>query len=151
MEVNLDDIDLAIVVNIEILRQVLRKMSVNEQRRWWIACEPEYALERGYLTVAYGCRGCRDPLNTLLYRIPILNTDHPVGGRDRLVVLLDTSVITPEQPGLYHEGNRVVEDQIADMEEFLIPIRRALIPVLAEYSGLDGSRWADPVAYKEQF
>jgi hypothetical protein len=139
MNINLDDVDLAIVVNVEILREVLGKMSVNG-RRWWIACEPSYGLENGYITLAYGHPGAIDRLNTLLYRIPILNTERPIGGTDKFIVLLDASVITPEQPGLYLENDRVVADEIADMEDFLIPIQRALIPVLAEYSGLDGSR-----------
>jgi hypothetical protein len=149
MDFNLDDIDLAVVVNIEILREVLGKLSVNG-RRWWIACEPEYALERGSLTVGHGCPGCSDRLNTVLYRVPVLNTDRPVGGADKLVVLLDAGVITPEQPGLYREGNKVVEDAIADMEEFFIPICRALVPLLAESCGLDRSRWADGVTSKKR-
>jgi hypothetical protein len=144
MEINLDDVDLAIVVKVEILREVLRKMSVNG-RRWWIACEPEYALEKGYITIGYGDPNCLDRLNTVLYRIPTLNTDRPLGGPDQLVVLLDSSVVTPEQPGLYRDGDNVVEDEIADIEDFFIPIRRALVPVLAQYSGFDLSMFGDAV------
>lgn len=146
MGIDLDDIELAVVVNIEILREVLKKMSING-RRSWIASEPQYALELGSVTVAFGTPGCSDPLNVVLFRFPVLNTEHPAGGPDKLLVMLDS--ITIEQPGLYRDGDGVTEDEIADIEEFLIPLRRALVPVLAEYSGLDGRRWAGGVAAEE--
>jgi hypothetical protein len=74
-------------------------------------------------------------LNTVYYRVPILNTDRPLGGSDKLVVLLDSSAIVPDQAGLYHEGDRVVEDQFADIQDFFIPIERALVFVLADHCG----------------
>lgn len=135
MEVNLEDVDLAAVVNVEILREVLNKMSAQHGRRWWIACEPQYALERGYITIGYGDPRCTDRLNTMYYRAPILNRERPIGGPDKLVVLLDSSVVAPEQGGLYREGDHVIEDEIADMEEFFIPICRALVPVIADHCG----------------
>ncbi len=145
MDINLDDVDLAIVVNVEILREVLHKIC-KMGRKWWIACEPEYALERGYLTIGYGDPGCTDRLNTVLYRLPILNTEPPIGGPDKLVVLLDSSVVAPEQPGVYRHGERVVEDVIADIEDFFIPIQRAFVQVLAE---LTGARWTSATRFKE--
>jgi hypothetical protein len=36
MDLNLDDVDIALVVNVEILRQVLKKLSSNG-KRWWIS------------------------------------------------------------------------------------------------------------------
>jgi hypothetical protein len=134
MDLNLDDIEIALVVNVEILRQVLKKLSSNG-KRWWIACEPAYVLENGFLTVGYGDPGCVDRLNTVYYKLPLLNDDPPLGGPDKLVVVLDSSVVVPEQRGLYREGNRVLEDEIADIEDFFLPITRALVPVLAEYTG----------------
>lgn len=134
MEINLDEVDLAVAVNVGVLREVLYKLSANG-RTWWIACEPTYALERGYVTVAFGCPGCSDRLNTVLYRLPILNSEPPRGGPDKLVLLIDPSVVTAEQPGLYRESNGVELDELADMEDFLLPIRRALVGVLAEYTG----------------
>jgi hypothetical protein len=134
MELNLDDVDVAVVVSIEILREVLKKLSVNG-KKWWIACEASYAMEAGFVTIGYGDPGCVDRLNTVYYKVPILNQDPPVGGPDKLVVLLDSSVVVAEQPGLYHEDGRVLEDQVADMEDFFMPITRALVPVLAEYNG----------------
>jgi len=135
MKVSLDDVDLAIVVNVEILREVLKKMSV-DGRKWWIACEPAYALERGYVSLGFGDPRCKDRLNTVYYRLPILNTERPIGGPDKLVVLLDSSVAIPEQAGLYREGDRVTEDEFADIQDFFIPIERALVPVLAYFCGV---------------
>lgn len=146
MEINLDEVDLAIVVNIEILREVLRKMSDNP-RQWWIACEPAYALEKGHVTIGFGDPASCDRLNTLYYRVPILNADQPPGGPDKLLVLLDASVITPEQAGLYREGDRIIEDGLADLEDFYIPIRRALIPILADHSGFDWTKLSGGSAF----
>lgn len=134
MDINFDDVDLAVVVNIEILREVLCRMSAGG-RRWWIACEPAYALERGYISLGFGDPRCVDRLNTVYYRVPILNTEQPVGGPDKLVVLLDPTVIVAEQVGLYREGDRVTEDEFADIEDFFVPIQRALVPVLAAHVG----------------
>src|SRR6266567_4099133 len=46
----------------------------------------------GTITLGYGDPGCEDRLNTLYYRVPILNEERPMGGPDRLVVLLDSTV-----------------------------------------------------------
>jgi hypothetical protein len=46
-----------------------------------------------------------------------------------------SSMVVPEQRGLYRKGDRVLEDEIADIEDFFLPIARALVPVLAEYTG----------------
>jgi hypothetical protein len=135
MKISLDDVDLAVVVNVDIFREVLKKMSVVNGRRWWIACEPAYALDTGYITVGYGDPHCSDRLNTVLYRVPILNIDWPPGGPDKLVVLLDSSVVVADQPGLYRGDDGVGPDEVADFEDFFVPILRALVPVLADYVG----------------
>lgn len=109
MEISLDEVDLAVVVNVEILREVLRKLSKNG-KRWWIACEPACAMETG-ITIGYGDPGCKDRLNTVYYRVPVLNTQRPLGGPDKLLVLLDSSVVVPEQAGLYREGDRVSAEE----------------------------------------
>ena len=135
MEFNIDDVDIAVVVNVEILREVLKKLSANG-KRWWIACEPAYTLESGSVTIGYGDPGCVELLNTVYYKLPILNQEMPLGGPDSLVVLVDSSVLVAEQAGLYREDDRVLEDPVADMEEFFMPIARALVPVLAQDSGV---------------
>lgn len=135
MDLNWDDIEIAVAVNVEVLRQVLKKLSRNG-KKWWIACEPAYALESGFIIIGFGAPGCVDRLNTIFYKVPILNEDPPLGGPDKLVVLLDSSVIVAEQCGLYREGDRVLQDEIADFEDFFTPIVRAMVPVLAEYIGV---------------
>ena len=92
-------------------------------------------VEAGFLTIGYGDPGCVDRLNTIYYKLPILNEDPPLGGPDKQVVLVDSSVLIAEQCGLYREGDRVLEDQVSDLEDFFTPILRAVVPVLAEYIG----------------
>ena len=71
-----------------------------------------------------------DRLNTLYYKIPVLNESKPVAGVDKLVLLLDPSVLLPEQHGFYLENGRVVKDEFADLECFFFPIKRALTEML---------------------
>jgi hypothetical protein len=54
----------------------------------------------------------------------MLNEELPPGGTDSLVVLLHPEVVWPEQPGLYSEGGRVLQDEIEDVHCFLFPIQR---------------------------
>lgn len=129
MEVSLEEIDLGVVVNLETLRKVLKDLSV-DGRRWWIASDPINALESGFVTIGHGDPGCIDRLNTLYYRLPVLNDEKRVAGFDKLLLLLDVSVIFPEQPGLYIEDGRVLKDEFSDIECFFFPIKRALAEML---------------------
>lgn len=129
MELSLEDIDLGVVVNIETLRKALKGLSV-DGRRWWIASDPADALESGFVTIGHGDPGCVDRLNTLYYKAPILNEERPTAGTEKLVLLLDSSVIFAEQPGLYIEEGLVSKDEFSDMECFFFPIKRALAEML---------------------
>jgi hypothetical protein len=129
MEVSLDEIELAFVANLATLREVLKKLSVNG-KRWWIASDPADSLESRFLTIGHGDPGCVDRLNTLYYRVPILNEEKSVAGADKLVLLLDSSVVLPEQRGFYLEDGRVVNDDFADLEYFFFPIKRGLTEML---------------------
>jgi hypothetical protein len=131
MEFRLDEIDLGFVVSLETLREVLKSMSING-RKWWIASDPSDAMETHTVTVGHGDPGCRDRLNTLYFRVPVLNEDEPRAGTEKLILLLDFSVISAEQAGLYIEEGRVLKDEIADLESFFDPIQRALIAKLRE-------------------
>jgi hypothetical protein len=131
MDFGLDDVDLGFVVSLATLREVLRSMSVNG-RKWWIASDPADALESHTVTVAHGDPACRDRLNTLYFRVPVLNEGKPMAGTERLILLLDCSVVSAEQAGLYIEDGRVLNDEIADLESFFDPIQRALIAKLRE-------------------
>jgi len=81
VELILDDVEIAVVVNLEILRQLLKKLSRNG-KKWWIAWEPSSAQEAGFITIGYGDPACVDRLNTIYYQVPVLNEDPPVGGPD---------------------------------------------------------------------
>jgi hypothetical protein len=123
--IEIDDVDLGFVVNLSTLREALAELSVNG-RRWWIASDPADVLSTGTITIGHGDPGCVDRLNTLYYRVPVLNEDVPRAGTGHLLVLLHPSVVSPEQIGLYLEHGRVVQDAIEDAESFYFPIQRAL-------------------------
>jgi hypothetical protein len=125
MDINLDDVDLGFVVNLETLREGLARLSDNG-RTWWIASDPADALDRGYVTVGHGDPGCLNRLNTLYYRLPLLNEESPAAGTGHLDILLHPSIVRPEQPGLYLERGRVLHDEIEDIQSFFFPIQRAL-------------------------
>lgn len=129
MEIDFDEIELAFAVNVRTLREVLRKLSVNG-KRWWIASDLTDATEAGFITIGHGDPGCVDRLNTIYYRVPILNEEKPVAGADKLVLLLDPSVVWAEQPGFYMEDDKVAKDEFADLECFFFPIKEALIATL---------------------
>lgn len=131
MDACLDEVELSLIVNIETLREVLKKLNVNS-RLWWIASDPADALDSGFVTIGHGDPGCVDRLNTVYYKLPVLNGEKPFGGFDKLVLLLDSSVIVAEQAGLYWEDGRVFEDQFADLECFFLPIKRALAGMMNE-------------------
>jgi hypothetical protein len=129
MEIDVSEVEVGFIVNLKTLREVLQGLSVGG-RRWWIACDPLEALDRRSLTVGHGDPGCTDRLNTLYYNFPVLNCEKTIAGPDRLVLCVDSSVISAEQPGLYVEDGHVLEDAFTDMECFFRPIRQALIELL---------------------
>jgi hypothetical protein len=129
MRFHLDEVDLGFVVNLETLRDVLKAMSVNG-RKWWIASDPSDAVDSHTVTIGHGDPDCHDRLNTLYYRVPVLNEEMPMAGTDKLTLMLDSSVVWAEQPGLYFEDGRVGHDSAADLEFFFDPIQRALLAKL---------------------
>ena len=126
---DIGEVRLGFVVNLGTLRKVLKGLSING-RRWWVASDPTDAVESHSVTIGHGDPGCVDRLNTLYFRVPVLNDEKPWAGTDRLILLLDCSVISAEQPGLYMEAGRFLEDPLADLECFFQPIRQALIAML---------------------
>jgi hypothetical protein len=129
MDFSLDEVDLGFVVNLETLREVLKSMSVNG-RKWWIASDPSYAIDTHTVTIGHGGPRCVDRLNTLYFRVPVLNDEMPMAGTDKLTLMLDSSVVSAEQPGLYFEGGRVFKDSVEDLQSFYDPIQRALLTKL---------------------
>jgi hypothetical protein len=127
MDVVCDEIELGFVVNLKTLREVLKTLSI-DGNRWWIACDPYDAFARGYVSIGHGNPHCTDRLNTLFFRIPILSSEIPKAGTDRLVLLFDPSTSFPEEPGYYYlENGRVMQDPLEDFSCFYHPIKCALI------------------------
>ena len=126
MYTSLDEVELAVVINLETLREVLQSMSV-DGKRWWIASDPHDAVAGGYISIGHGDPGCSDRLNTLYFRVPVLNDEMPMGGTERLVLLFDESTSFPQEPGFYLEDSKVVEDPFEDLMSFFEPIKYALV------------------------
>jgi hypothetical protein len=125
MDLDLDEVDFGFVVSLETLREVLSSMSIHG-RTWWIASDPHDAIATHTVTIGHGDPGCHDRLNTLYYRVPVLNAALPMAGTDQLRLLLDSSLVLAEQPGLYSDNGRVLQDSAADLVAFFDPIQRVL-------------------------
>jgi hypothetical protein len=126
MDINLTGVELGLAVNLETLREVFKELST-EGRRWWMSSDPQDAVEDGSIVVGHGHPQCRDRLNTLTFRIPVLNNAIPEGGTNKIVVLLDPAVVSPEDVGCYVENGRIVQDSLEDFTAFYLPIKRALL------------------------
>jgi hypothetical protein len=83
MNFSLDQVDLGFVVSLETLRKVLKSMSING-RKWWIAGDPNDAIETHSVTIGHGDPGFHDRLNTLYFRVPVLNEETPMAGTYKL-------------------------------------------------------------------
>jgi hypothetical protein len=108
VNVNLEEVDLGFVVDLETLREVLKSMSV-DGRRWWIASDPIDAIDSHTLTIGHGDPGCQDRLNTLYFRVPVLNDQTPIAGNEKLVLMFDSSVVWAEQPNNQDSTARVAK------------------------------------------
>jgi hypothetical protein len=132
MDLDLHEVDLGFVINLKTLREVLKSMTING-RTWWIASDPSQAIYTCTLTIGHGDPGCHDRLNTLYYRVPVVNEEIPTAVIEKLVLMFDSSVVWAEQPGLYREGGIVFEDSLADLESFLNPLQQALLAKLQSF------------------
>jgi hypothetical protein len=133
MDFSLDEVDLGFVINLETLREVLKSMSING-RRWWIASDPNDAIDTHTVTIGHGDPRCHDRLNTLYYRVPVLNEEIPMAGTDKLTLMFDSSIVSAEQPGIYIEDGRVFKDSVEDLQSFYDPIQRALMAKLQSFN-----------------
>jgi hypothetical protein len=124
MYLDFGEVDLGLVVNIGILREVLKALSMHG-RRWWIASDPQDAMTTGSITIGHGDPQCKDRLNTLYFRFPILGEMTRKTSTEKLVLLVDPSACTPEEPGFYLENGRVKQDFVEDFTSFYPPIKDA--------------------------
>jgi hypothetical protein len=126
MNIDFTEVELGLLVNLKALRGILKELSI-DGRRWWVASDPQDAFETGSITIGHGDPHCENRLNTLYFRIPVVSEAIPWAGTDRLVLLLDPSYVTAEEPGLYIDNCRITQDWLADFVCFFGPIKRALI------------------------
>jgi hypothetical protein len=134
MDIDLSDVELGFVANLKTLRQVFSKLSI-QGRRWWVASDPRDAIYDGGILVGHGDPDCDNRLNTVLFKIPVLDDGVPRHNVDSLVFLLDPSVISTTDPGYYFEGGRVVQDDIADLDAFWGPLEAVLLKYLSAHGG----------------
>ena len=123
---DLEGVDIGIVVSLETFREVLRGLRV-DGRRWWIASDPQDAVETGFITVGHGYPRCFDRLNTLHFHLPVIGNEVTNIRTDRLVLMIEPSVISQAEPCLYLANGRVLEDPIEDFVSFYGPLKRALL------------------------
>ena len=126
MDTDLSELELGIVASLQTLREALKRLSIGG-KRWWIASDPLDAVEDGYLTIGYGDPKCFDRLNTLYFRVPVVDSDSPPERTDRIVLMIEPTTATGEEPGYYLENSRMREDPVEDFYEFYAPLERALI------------------------
>jgi hypothetical protein len=129
MDVDMDKVELGFVVNLETLREVIKMLNI-DGKRWWIASDPQDAAETGALTIGHGDPRCKDRLNAVYFRVPVVSCATPRYQRPRLVLLLDSSYVKPESPGFYVEDGIVMQDGIEDFISFWSPLKKALISQL---------------------
>jgi hypothetical protein len=66
-------------------------------------------------------------LNTLHFRIPVVGYGDWGGRVDRLILMIDPSTVTAEEPGFYLQDSSMIEDPVEDFYSFYQPMERALI------------------------
>jgi hypothetical protein len=126
MDVDFTEVPLGLVVNLKTLREVLKGLSIGG-KRWWIASDPQDAVEDGAIFIGHGDPHCTDRLNTLIFRVPVLNDEAPRGGTDTLLLFFHPATSFPAEPGYYLENGRVMQDSLEDFMSFYVPIKAALI------------------------
>jgi hypothetical protein len=124
-DINFDNVDLGFVVNLQILKDVMKDLSI-DGRRWWVASDPEDAAAVSSLTIGFGDQNCKDRLNTLYFEIPVVSSVVPRYHRARLILLFDSSCVKAEGPGFYKADDSIVQDDMEDFLEFFRPLKSAL-------------------------
>jgi hypothetical protein len=126
MNSDFSSVELGFVVSLQTLREVFKGLNI-EGRRFWLASDPQDAAETGLITVGHGYPRCIDRLNTLHFHLPVVGNEGSNMRTDRLILMVDPSVITQEEPCLYLKDGRLLEDPVGDFVSFYGPIKRALL------------------------
>lgn len=121
-----EDVELGFIVNLQVLKEVLRTLST-DGKRFWVASDPQDAEDGGYLTIGHGDPRCKDRLNTLYFRIPVVTCEIPQYQRARVVLLFDENHITAESPGFYDNDGILSQSDFRDFRLFFDPIRAGLV------------------------
>src|ERR1035441_459763 len=93
MDADLSELELGIVVSLNTLREVLKRLSTGG-KKWWIASDPIDAIADGYITIAHGDPQCFDRLNTLHFRVPVVTSDFLPQRTDRIVLMVEPTTTT---------------------------------------------------------
>jgi len=122
---NFDEVEIGFIVNMQILRETLKTLSV-DGRKWWIATDPSVAVEKRYVDLAFGYPGCDDWLNNIYFRLPVLSESMPFTGTDRIIILFDASNFFADQP-FYRRGGGHDRDSLEDFVSAFVPVKQALL------------------------
>lgn len=126
MDVDFSEVEIGIVVNLQTLREVLKGLRISG-RRFWIASDPHDAVEDGFITIGHGDPNCVDLLNTLYYRVPVVEEGNWNLQTDRLILMFELSTAAAEIPHYSLENGRVVQHSAEDFLRFYQPVEQALI------------------------
>lgn len=55
--IDFTEVELGFVVDLRTLKETLKSLSVNG-RRWWIASDPQDAVEDGFISIGFGHPDC---------------------------------------------------------------------------------------------
>lgn len=122
----LDDVEIGFLVNLRTLKQVLQTLHL-QGRRWWLACDPEDAINQRYAEIGYGYPGCSDRLNATIFRFPVLSGYLPRYGKPDFIIGIERALVdlSDSRP---NKGDGL--DNIScreEFSEFYGPLRDALV------------------------
>ena len=98
-----------------------------EGKRWWLASDPSDAALLGFVSIGHGDPACKDRLNQLHFRVPIIGPVHGKSPTDRIVLLFDPATCTREEPAFHLRNKHIVEDPMEDFLAFYTPLKQAFL------------------------
>jgi hypothetical protein len=122
---DLGDEGIGFALSLDALRDVLKGLNIRG-RKWWIACDPDDVLALEWVTVGHGDPLCQDRLNTIYFRIPVVNATS-AARPDQLILCFSSGAISCQDPGFYQDGDNIVQDLLEDFTAFFHPVKKALV------------------------